>query len=168
MALKRSGIGRGDPETRRAFIDRGRRAGAKSLRKSRSQLKRKNPERPAEGPVTPAVYRELVFTRADGRCSVTGRCAKRPSDRTFHPHHPLPKDELRRRGLYGHVWEPDNGVWVDVRLHMDHEHGSNRKIPREALPASVWAFARRMDRLGGQGDGPEWATALVERLHPEG
>lgn len=164
MTLRRSGIGRGDPEKRRKFIERGR----KPLGRTGKGLTRKRPERPDEGPLTPSLYEEEVFTRAGGLCSVTGRRAKRPSDRSFHAHHPLPKDELRRRGLYEHVWDPRNGVWVDATLHMDHEHGSNRKIPRTALPASVWNFARQMDALGGQGDGPEWATALVERLHPDG
>lgn len=161
--MKRSGIGRGDPGKRREFIERGRRP----LGRSNAALSRKRPERPDEGPLTPSLYREEVFTRAGGLCSVSGRRAKRPSDRTFDAHHPLPKDELRRRGLYAHVWDPDNGVWLSDRVHWNHEHGTTR-VPRAALPASVWDFARRMDGLGTQGDGPEWATALVERLHPDG
>ncbi|MGH2899679.1 MAG: hypothetical protein ACRDMZ_13485 [Solirubrobacteraceae bacterium] len=82
----------------------------------------------------------------------------------FDAHHPLPKGELRERGLHAFVYDPRNGAFVLHSLHLQHEyaHRAAQRIPRERLPASVWSFCRQLDELAGH----EWATAMVERLHP--
>lgn len=150
---------RPDPEKVREFLRRGRESGSKSLRAAAVRSVRAG--RPAEGPLDPATWRQNVFAASAGRCIVSGSRARDADDRRFHAHHMLPKGELRARGLFGHVWDDRNGILVSQRVHMRHE-GGYRRIPRELLPARVWAFAKELDEL----DGTSWATSLVERLHP--
>lgn len=160
--LKRTSELKPDPEKVREFLRRGQVAGAKSLRASAQRAARAG--RPAEGPLDPATWRENVFAASAGRCIITGARARDADDRRFHCHHPLPKGVLRARGLHGHVWDDRNGVLVTRAVHERHEHGAGdeHRIPRERLPAGVWAFAQELDEL----DGTSWATSLVERLHP--
>jgi hypothetical protein len=147
-----------------AFVQRGREKGAKGLREAAGRgAAREAAARRQEGPLTPYAWRVEVFTRAVGRCSVSGARTRDADDRAFHAHHAIPKQELRRPGrdLRGYVWHPDNGVWLSETVHMNHE-GGDRRVPRSALPESVWRFAALLDDL----DGTSWATVMVERLHP--
>lgn len=151
-----------DPEKTAAFVQRGRESGARSLRESAvAGLRTRREVRAAEGPLDPATWRKCVHDASAGRCIITGTRADGHDDPHFEAHHPLPKRELRARGLHGHVWDARNGVWLVERVHERHESGTAR-IPRERLPVAVWEFAAEMDALG---DG-EWATAMIERLHP--
>lgn len=189
---KRKKALRSKPETTRDFIDRGRsslgRDGERS-RLARSALNRptplpgntgtgkdpmsptakspgrKTPQRPKEGPLTPGAYRRAVCRAARKRCMVTGRVARNADDARFDAHHPLPKRELRARGLYAHVFDERNGMWVDKIAHANHENASPR-FPRDTVPESAWEFAAEMDKLARRGDGPQWATELVKRFHP--
>jgi hypothetical protein len=155
--LKRGRPLRGDPEKVREFLQRGRKAELK-----RSKLKaRPKREAPVEGPLTPEEWRRAVFVASGGRCVISGSVARDAEDRGFQAHHALPARELRARGLRDRVWDSRNGVWLARRVHERHESAVER-VPRSALPASVWEFCRELDRL----DGTEWATQLVLRLHP--
>lgn len=149
-----------DAERTKEFVRRGRAAGARTLRESAIEGRRER-AKIVEGPLDPATWRKCVHDASAGRCIISGARAYGPDDRSFDAHHPLPKRELRLRGLFQCVWDPRNGVWLAERVHERHEGGSAR-IPRERLPASVWAFCAELDTL----DGSQWATALVERLHP--
>lgn len=71
-------------------------------------------------------------------------------------HHPIEKEELRRRGLFHLVWDPRNGVLVAPRVHERHTTGVER-IPYEALPQRCKDFAAEL--------GP-WAEDLLVRYHP--
>jgi len=146
----------------REFMQRGREAGAQSLRAS----SRRRPKRPLEGPLTPEEWIVAVAKASDLRCKITNTRARDAFDPRFHGHHPLPKRELRARGLHAHVWDPRNGVWVLARLHEQHEAPGVRpehRIARQVLPASVWEFCAELDAI----DGTHWATELVRRLHPD-
>jgi hypothetical protein len=156
--LKRKTELRAKPEKVRAFVQRGRASGARSLRTSAIAAARI--ERPREGPLDAASWRRAVFAASGGRCMITGARARDADDPRFHVHHPLPKGVLRARDLYAHVWDPRNGVWLSQRAHERHENATER-IGWILLPASVWAFCREMDAL----DGTQWATMLVRRLH---
>jgi hypothetical protein len=156
--LKRRTELRADPEQLRAFEQRGRESGARSLQASARASARE--PRPTEGPLDAASWRRAVFAVSGGRCIITGARARDADDPRFHAHHPLPKRELRARGLYGHVWDPRNGVWITERAHERHENATER-IGWILLPTALWTFAREMDAL----DGTEWATQLVRRLH---
>jgi len=92
---------------------------------------------------------------------ITGARARDADDPRFDAHHPLPKRELRARGLFAHVWDPRNGIWITSRVHERHENAVER-IGWPWLPTAVWLFAAEMDALAGT----LWATALVRRLHP--
>lgn len=165
-----------DPEKTRAWVDKARRMGLSTdpikleefqrrARKSMSGKAVRSAARGAahrgEGPLSPGDWREAVATAADLRCIVSGARAYDAFDPTFDAHHPLPKRELRARGLLAHVYDPRNGAFVAEHVHWDHE-GAVERIPRELLPASVWEFCAEMDALG---EG-EWATVMVERQHP--
>lgn len=128
---------------------------------SERQRARKKAQRAAEGPLEPREWRLAVAAAAELRCRVTSAEASHALDRRFHAHHPFPKDELRSRGLYGWVWDPRNGAFVLARVHFQHEAAMER-IPRAALPASVWEFCAELDAIEGRG----WATAKVEAAHP--
>jgi hypothetical protein len=156
--LKRTAELRPDPEKVREFLQRG----GGSLKRT-SGLKARPRRRPQEGPLTPSEWRLAAFTAAHGRCIVTGARARSVEDRNFHVHHPLDAAELRARKLYAYVWDPRNALWVARDAHMAHEHtGGEARIPREVLPASVWAFCFELDRLAGT----QWATERVRRDHP--
>lgn len=187
FAAKRGQLGRSrrSVERRRAFVERGREASERSLRAAaekaaeakreleraaasparRAHLARKRKARPKEGPLSPEDFKRAAYAASGGRCIITGTRARDPLDPDFHAHHPLPKRELRRRRLHAHVYDPRNAVFVTERVHMQHETPGVRpehRIPREKLPASVWAFCAEMDAT----DGTRWATAMVERAHP--
>jgi hypothetical protein len=118
----------------------------------------------AEGPLTPAAWRQAVHDLSGGRCIITGALARNAADRRFDPHHPLAKRLLRDRGLLDHVWDARNGIWITRAIHAAHEHPGVRdsRIPARALPRSVWEFCAELDALDGTG----WATAAVLRAHP--
>jgi hypothetical protein len=182
-ALKRRTGLRADPEATQAFIQRAREAGLStdpikleefirrgrdaSARMSRDAVRRTaaKARNQKEGPLSPAEWRERVALASDLRCIVTGTRAADVFDPLYDAHHPLPKGELRARGLHAHVYDARNGVFVQEWVHVAHEFGAGdaARIPREALPAAVWRFCAEMDKLGV---GEEWATALVERKHP--
>lgn len=140
---------------------------------ARSELKRRRKPRPPEGPLSPAEWRKQVFllARSDPRdpsggwCVITRSRARDADDRRFHAHHPLPKSELRKRGYFNRVYDARNGLWCARRVHLRHEYpfDDESRIPRSALPASVWVFCSELDDL----EGTQWATELVFRLHPD-
>lgn len=166
-----------DPETQRAFIERARKAGLSRDPIKIEEFRRRRridddsskrivsaAQRDGEGPLSPKEWRVAVATAADLRCIVTGTRADDPFDPLFDAHHPLPKRELRARGLRAFVYDPRNGVFVSHDVHMQHEyaHKPSQRISRALLPAAVWEFCRQLDELAGH----EWATAMVERTHP--
>jgi hypothetical protein len=165
--MKRSGIRRktelrADPEKTREFVERGREAGARSLRESaRVSIPETRKLRAAEGPLSPADWRVAVYKASGGRCIISGARADGPSDPRFDAHHVLPKGELRARGLLQRVWDPRNGVLLAEREHQRHE-GAFLRVPRSKLPAVVWEFAAELDALAGT----EWATVRLERIYP--
>lgn len=154
---------RADEARLREFAARAQVSGAESLRKSartgraRTVARRKE----SEGPLSPAQWRAAAYEASGGLCIITGTRAYGPDDPSFDAHHPLPKRELRARGLAGFVWDARNAVWLAERAHERQELAFVR-VPGELLPAAVWAFCAELDAL----DGSEWATALVERMHP--
>lgn len=165
-----------DPAKTRAWVAKARRLGLSTdpikleefqrrARKSMSgkavRSARRGAARRGEGPLSPGDWREAVAIAADLHCMVSGARAYDAFDPVFDAHHPLPKRELRARGLHAHVYDPRNGVFVAEQVHLDHE-GAVKRISREVLPASVWEFCEEMDALGAG----EWATAMVERQHP--
>lgn len=153
---------RSDREKTAAFVQRGREAGARVLAAAARAAAKERSVR-VEGPLSPGDWREAAFRSSGGRCIITGSRARDVDDRRFHVHHAVPKDELRARGLFGHVWDPRNAVWLRADVHLAHEHaGGDRRVPRERLPASVWEFAQEMDGT----DGTSWATMIVARAHP--
>lgn len=164
--MKRRHPLRADPAKVREFLQRGRGGLSRSTplkprgRKA-SAAKRGIAQR--EGPLDPASWRRAVFAASEGRCVVTGTRASDADDRRFHAHHAVSQDTLRRRGLYGWLWDARNGVLVTEAVHMGHEHtGGDARIPRSRLPASVWEFCAELDAL----DGSYWATEHVKRRHP--
>lgn len=152
-----------DPIKLEEFIRRGRESAARMSRDAQRRTATKARNR-REGPLAPDEWRTRVALAADLRCIVTGTRAADVFDPSHDAHHPLPKGELRARGLHAHVYDARNGVFVRHDVHMEHEYGAGdaARIPRERLPAAVWRFCAEMDRLG---DG-EWATVMVERTHP--
>lgn len=146
-----------DPEKVREFMARGR---GKLTR--RTQLdrtgppKRKTPQRPKEGPLTPLAWRREGIRLSRGRSVVSGARVKDAENDPRCHHHPIPKQELRRRGLHHLVWHPHNHVLVTPDEHANHEVASHR-IPYERLPERVKRFARQL--------GP-WAEDKLLRLHP--
>lgn len=151
-----------DPEKVREFLRRGQASGARSLRESAVRgARRVNALRAEEGPLDPKTWRLQVSARCGMRCMVSRARADDPFDPRFDAHHPLPKRELRARGLYGRVWDPRNGILLAAQVHQRHENGFKR-VPLDVLPASVWEFCAELDRL----EGTRWATDLVARTHP--
>lgn len=166
-----------DPETQRAFIERARKAGLsrdpikleefrRGARIGEDSSRRivARAKRDGEGPLSPMEWRAAVAEAADLRCIVTGTRADDPFDPLFDAHHPLPKRELRARGLRAFVYDSRNGVFVLHDVHMQHEyaHKPSQRLSRTLLPDAVWEFCRQLDELAGH----EWATAMVERHHP--
>lgn len=163
--MKRNKPLRADPAKVRAFVQRGRGGLERSgfRRSAAKALAAKREVRALEGPLDPAEWRRQVFEASGRRCVVTGTRARDAADDRFHAHHPVSQDALRRRGLYGRLWDPRNGVLVAEEIHMGHEHtGGEARIPREKLLQSVWDFARELDAE----DGTSWATEHVKRKHP--
>lgn len=171
--MKRSGLKRGSSklsrekplgakaEKVREFMQRAR----EKSNLTRVELARRPRVRPQEGPLDPRSWQLAVFASSGGRCIISGARARDADDPRFHAHHPLPKRTLRDRGLHAHVWDPRNGAWIRSDLHEHHESPGVRpehRIGRAALPPAVWEFCAELDAL----DGTQWATALVERLHP--
>lgn len=85
-------------------------------------------------------------------CAVTGLIGT-PEDR-IEGHHVISKQALRKRGLAGKFWDPRNGMPVLSSVHARHTAAFER-IPFEALPESVFEFARELEL--------EW---LLERDYP--
>lgn len=129
-----------------------------SLRRS-GELKRsgglrsRSPNRPQEGPLTPADWFWTALREQGYRCAVTD---ERLELWQLEVHHPLPKGILRTRRLYEHVWDPRNALVVLADVHEAHENGSTR-IPRSAIRDVTWEFAAELG---------EWATYEIERKHP--
>lgn len=147
--LDRKGAPKPDPEKVREFLQRGRgqldRAG-QGLRKTRRK-------RPPEGPLDPATWAKTVRATSANRSILPPHT--RVTSRDF-PHHVIPKQELRRRGLFDRVWDPRNGVAVTLGEHDEHER-AHRRIPRRCLPESVFEFAREC--------GP-WALDYIDKTYP--
>jgi hypothetical protein len=163
--MKRSKPLRADPEKTRAFLKRGRselnRAGIKARTAKGSAAKSR--VKALEGPLDPATWRGKVFAASGGTCVVSGARATDADDPRFHAHHPVTQDALRKRGLYGWLWDARNGMLVAEQVHMAHEHtGGEQRIAREFVPASVWEFCADLDALAGT----SWATEHVRRKHP--
>lgn len=153
--LKRNKELRADADKVREFLNRSRQPLKRTPMRSRGR------DRPPEGPLTPAQWREAVFKASDGRCIISDARARNADDRRFHAHHPLAKRILRDRSLYGWVWDARNGLWLRRDVHASYELRAT-PISAERLPASVWEFCAELDAL----EGTEWATQLVLRAHP--
>lgn len=67
--------------------------------------------------------------------------------------HVIPKQSLRRRGLYEHVYDPRNGVAACYRAHRRSDAGIER-FPVETFSREFWQFADELD-----------LTWLVEKLY---
>lgn len=154
---------RADEARLREFAARAQVAGAESLRKSARKGRAKTAARrkESEGPLSPAQWRAAAYNASGGLCIITGTRAYGLDDPSFDAHHPLPKRELRARGLFAFVWDPRNAVWLAELAHGRQEAAFVR-VAGELLPAPVWEFCAELDAR----DGSEWATALVERMHP--
>lgn len=156
--LHRSELGR-SAEKAREFLQRGRQPFERTGGLGRGGGMRRASA--AEGPLTPAQWRQAVFDASGWRCILTGTRARSVDDRRFDPHHPLPKRVLRDRGLFHRVWDSRNGILVRADVHRRHEDAFER-IPAEKLPLSVWEFCAELDAESGY----EWATLAVLRVHP--
>lgn len=99
----------------------------------------------------------VAVLAADGWRSRLSGCQAAPGD-PLEAHHCVPKCTLRRHGLYGWVWAPDNGIALLRSEHARHTAGCAR-VPYLRLPARVVDFA--------EGLGP-WAVSALEREHPRG
>lgn len=165
--LKRSSGLHVDPAKVRAFVERGRAELARAPLVNRASpgrsgtLRASRTAKPPEGPMTPDEWRRAVYVASGGRCTMTASRARDADDPRFHAHHVVPKRELRARGLYSWVWDARNGAWLWADAHERHENASQR-VPSGRLPPAVWMFCAELDEM----DGSEWATALVQRLHP--
>lgn len=161
--MKRGRRLRADPAKTRAFTDRGREAGAKSLREAALAGARVEQQaRAGEGPLSPSDWRVAVATDAGLRCSLTGTRAEHgPFDPAFHAHHFISKEHLRARGLREFVWDRRNGLFLLAALHMDDEAGQPL-ILRGHVPDRAWGFADDVDNALGSG----WATMRLEREYP--
>lgn len=157
---------RADPEKVRAFVQRGRAGGLERSpikRRSATASVAKREVAVLEGPLDPAVWQRRVFAASGGACVVSGARAHDADDPRFHAHHPLAQDALRKRALYGWLWDERNGILVAEAIHMAHEHkGGEARISREVLPACVWEFCAELDAIAGT----HWATENVRRKHP--
>lgn len=160
---------RADPEKVREFLQRGRgqlsrgQGLARGEPLKRTRLSAKRGKRVVEGPLDPASWRRQVFAASGGICIVSGSRATGVDDGHFHAHHIIAAQQLRKRGLYGLVWDPRNGLWLAELPHMAHEHtGGSHRLSRDLLPAAVWDFAGELDGLAGS----EWASAYLERTYP--
>lgn len=188
--MKQTALGRGappgrrtelraDPDVTREWVRRAREAGLSTdpikleefIRRGRKRMTSRKVKRvtfraaaAGEGPLSPEEWRRQVAMATDLRCIVTGTRAADVFDPTFDAHHPLPKSELRARGLHAFVYDARNGVFVTERVHVSHEYGAGDedRISRGLLPAGVWEFAAEMDEHGRG----KWATVMVERKHP--
>lgn len=118
---------------------------SKPLRASRRR-------RPPEGPLSPEDYGRAVWRLDGGRSIFSGL----PVPSGAIPHHPLPKQILRKRGLFQLVWDPRNGVLLTDAEHAAHESRS-RTVPYERLPARCREFAEEL--------GP-WAVDRLRKAHP--
>lgn len=69
--------------------------------------------------------------------------------------HIIPKQALRRRGLYEHVYDPRNAIAACYRAHRRSDAGIER-FPVECFSAQAWEFASEL--------GLTW---MVEKLYGE-
>ncbi len=103
-----------------------------------------SPHMPSRG--KPPGWGPSVFEMHGDRCMVTGKRAR-------DGHHIVYAQTLKRelkarvdgRTMRAILADPRNGMPVARGPHDDHHHGVKR-IPREALPGSVWEFAADLDR----------------------
>lgn len=58
--------------------------------------------------------------------------------------HIIPKQALRRRGLYEHVYDPRNGIAACYRAHRRSDAGLER-FPVESFDKAFWEFAEEVD-----------------------
>jgi hypothetical protein len=121
--------------------------------------RRKPPPRPPEGPMTPQEWKLVTFTRQGFRCAITNKPLSLERDDA---HHLVRKSELRKRGHFDRVWDPRNSLGVRAEVHERHTTGAKR-ITRDKLPQRAWDFARELDER----EGTQWATAHIEREHPQ-
>lgn len=159
---RRTGL-RANPEKTREFVQRGRVQLERSWIQG-SKISGMRRASAAEGPLSPAAWREQAFVASGGRCVISGTRARNADDHRFDAHHILAKRELRARRLFGYVWDVRNALWILGSVHAGHEHPGVRdtRIPAEKLPPSVWEFCAELDELAGV----QWATSYVLRAHP--
>ncbi len=69
--------------------------------------------------------------------------------------HLIPKQALRRRGLFEHVYDPRNGIGACYRAHRRSDAGIER-FPVAYIPIEAWEFAEEL--------GLDW---MLERLYGE-
>ena len=70
------------------------------------------------------------------KCAICNRPA-------VHHHHLIPKQVLRREGRRDRLSDPRGLMPLCFECHFNHESWA-RRITRDELPASVWAFAREL------------------------
>jgi 5-methylcytosine-specific restriction endonuclease McrA len=125
-------------------------AGAQPLRRSdaplrRSPLKRGSgsSERP-EGPLTPGEWRYRVWVADHGHCVLCRRWVPlRGGLFVWQAHHVVPKERLRREGLYHLVWDEDNGMTLCFECHGTVESG----VPPIAFPVRLGRFLGRLGQM---------------------
>lgn len=143
-----------NPDKVRAWMARSRlRAAVAAQERPGKELKRRRREKLPEGPLSPHEWFLQVGGRSGWRCAVTRAKASSRFDRRFEAHHIIPAARLRRHGLHMKLWDPRNGLYVAQRVHVAHTNAFER-IPRSALPSSVYAFAAE---CGG------WAERYLEQ-----
>ncbi len=58
--------------------------------------------------------------------------------------HLIPKQSLRRRGLYEHVYDPRNGIGACYRAHRRSDSGLER-FPAHCISDEAWEFAEELE-----------------------
>jgi len=69
--------------------------------------------------------------------------------------HLIPKQALRRRKFYEHVYDPRNGIGACYKAHRRSDAGIER-FPAAYIPTGAWEFAEEL--------GVDW---MLERLYGE-
>jgi hypothetical protein len=122
-------------------------------------LTSKPKERPREGPLSSTEWFRQVCDNQRERPGgpILSAVTREPLSATSgEAHHVLDKRLLRARGLHAHVWDPDNGIFIEREIHLGQTNGL-RRIPRDKVPEKAWAFARRIGH---------WAVARLEDDYP--
>jgi hypothetical protein len=85
-----------------------------------------------------------VMCRATAGCIEPARELAHPSDlRRIEAHHIITQQQLKREGFEAWLWDARNGMALCGWHHPRH-HNYRQRVPRELLPAGVFAFAAEL------------------------